>query len=290
MKTEAGGRWGRGGPGTLGVAARPRDLLVVGGGPAGLELAALAAESGHRVSLWEADGRLGGQLATVASAPSFERYGDYIGWQERRLSRLGVEVRLNERADVASVLDHDPDVVAVATGARPHRPLLPGFDLPHVVDAAEVVAGSVVVGKSVAIIARDDHLPPLTVADMLSGRGHQVTLIYGAPTPGQSLGRYIAGGILARLHRRGVEFRQLEEVRSITPQSLEVRNVYSFASDRLTGFESVVLACGADSDDALFQELRGRVPELHVLGDAFAPRRLSHVTRQAYALAEALVD
>src|SRR5699024_4323105 len=71
VKTESFGRWGQGDPGTLGVAARPRTLLVVGGGPAGLELAGLTAESGHRVTLWEARDRLGGQLATAAKAPSF---------------------------------------------------------------------------------------------------------------------------------------------------------------------------------------------------------------------------
>ncbi|CAM3275520.1 FAD-dependent oxidoreductase [Nocardioides dubius] len=290
VKTEALGRWGQGGPGTLGVAARPRDLLVVGGGPAGLELAALAAESGHRVALWEASGRVGGQLATVAQAPSFERYASYLDWQRRRLARLGVEVRLDTRADAASVLDHGADVVAVATGAHPHRPPLPGFDLSHVVDAAAVLEGGSQVGKRVAIVAQDDHLTPLTVADLLSERGHVVTLVYGAPTPGQAMGRYMVGGILARLHKRGVTFRQLEEVRAITPTAIEVRNVYSFGSQLLVGFDSVVLACGADSDDGLFQELRGRVPELHVLGDAYAPRRLSHVTRQAYALAEALLE
>ncbi|MDQ6523427.1 FAD-dependent oxidoreductase [Nocardioides sp. LHD-245] len=285
VKTEAQGRWGEG---DLGVAASPRKLLVIGGGPAGLELAALAAESGHQVALWEAGERLGGQLATVANAPTFDKYGEYLTWQEARLARLGVDVRRATTATVESVVAAEAEVVAVATGARPHRPVLPGVDLPHVVDAADVLGGTATVGDRVLIIARDDHLPPLTVADLLAGQGRQVTLVYGAQQPGQQLGRYILGGVLARLHKQKVEFRHLEEVRAIHADGVDVRHVYTFESQRLSGYDTVVLACGADSDDTLFQQLQGKVPELHVLGDAYAPRRLSFATRQAYALAEVL--
>jgi NADPH-dependent 2,4-dienoyl-CoA reductase/sulfur reductase-like enzyme len=261
---------------------------VVGAGPAGLELAALAAESGHRVRVWEAAERVGGQLATAAQAPTFERYADYLTWQSARLERLGVDVRLGMRASADDVVAAGADVVAIATGARPHRPALPGVDLPHVADAADVLAGTAELGHRVLVVARDDHLPPLTVADLLSEWGHDVTLVYGAAQPGQLLGRYILGGILARLHRRGVRFRQLEEVRAIRPGGVDVRHVYTFATTALDGVDSVVLACGADSDAALHAELVGRVPALHLLGDAYAPRRLSFATRQAYALAELL--
>ncbi|MBM0124233.1 NAD(P)-binding protein [Pimelobacter simplex] len=285
VKTEASGRWGEG---ALGVAATPRDLLVVGAGPAGLELAALAAESGHRVRVWEAADRVGGQLATAAQAPTFERYADYLTWQSARLERLGVDLRLGMRASADDVVAAGAEVVAIATGARPHRPALPGIDLPHVADAADVLAGTAELGRRILVVARDDHLPPLTVADLLSERGHDVTLVYGAAQPGQLLGRYILGGILARLHRRGVRFRQLEEVRAIRPGGVDVRHVYTFATTPLEGVDSVVLACGADSDATLHAELVGRVPELHLLGDAYAPRRLSFATRQAYALAELL--
>ncbi|MER6983664.1 NAD(P)-binding protein, partial [Streptomyces carpinensis] len=93
--SEVNGRWGR--------AARPRRLLVVGGGPAGMELAGLAAESGHSVELWEADQELGGQLRIAAQARSYEQYSRYLGWQAARLERSGVEVRLGHRATADDV-------------------------------------------------------------------------------------------------------------------------------------------------------------------------------------------
>ncbi|MEW2354403.1 NAD(P)-binding protein [Spirillospora sp. NPDC029432] len=283
---EVEGPWGR--------ASRPRSLLVVGGGPAGMELAGLAAESGHAVELWEAADELGGQLRIAAKAPSYEQYARYLAWQAGRLDRAGVKVRLGHRATAADVTAVGADIVAVATGATAYRPPIDGIGGPNVADGREILTGAATPGERVLVIAQDDHLPPLSLADHLSERGHQVTLVYGTAQPGQLLGRYILGGILARLHKRGVAFRQLEEVVAIHPDGVRVRNVYSLATEDLRGFDTIALSCGGDSDAALFGELRelppGRLPELHVLGDAYAPRRLVNATRQAYALARLLAE
>jgi thioredoxin reductase len=287
VATERHGRWGQDGWGT---AAHPRWLLVVGGGPAGMELAGLAAESGHRVELWEADARLGGQLRIAALAPSYGKYADYLDWQERRLGRAGVTVRLGRRATADAVAEAGADVVVVATGATPHRPDVPGIDLPHVVDIRDVLRGTATVGQRVLVVAQDDHLPPLSLADTLSEQGRDVTLLYGSAQPAQQLGRYILGGILTRLIRRGVTFRHLEELVGIAPDAVSVRNVYSQLTQDLGGYDTVALACGGDSDAGLFVALQDRLPEVHVLGDAYAPRRLVFATRQAYALAQQLAE
>jgi NADPH-dependent 2,4-dienoyl-CoA reductase/sulfur reductase-like enzyme len=253
-----------------------------------MELAALAAESGHRVRLWEATDVLDGQLRLATRTPGYEQYATYLDWQERRLDRVGVEVLLGRRASVEEVAGAGADVVAVATGAVSYRPRIPG--VAHAVDIREVLEGRVEVGPRVLIVAQDDHLPPLSLADLLSERGHEVTVVYATAAPAAQLGRYILGGILARLHRRGVRFRHLEEVTAIAPGAVEVRNVYSRAVQQVADLDSVVLACGGAADSALYEELRTRLPEVHVLGDAFAPRRLVSATRQAYALAKILRD
>jgi pyruvate/2-oxoglutarate dehydrogenase complex dihydrolipoamide dehydrogenase (E3) component len=242
------------------------------------------------VELWEADAQLGGQLRVAALAPSYGKYATYLDWQEQRLDRLGVTVRLDQRATADDVAAAGADVVVVATGATPHRPGVPGIDLPHVVDIRDVLRGTAAVGDLVLIVAQDDHLPPLSLADALSEQGRDVTLLYGSAQPAQQLGRYILGGILTRLLRRGVVFRHLEELVAIAPDTVTVRNVYSQVTQELGGFDTVALACGGDSDAGLFDELRDRVPEVHMLGDAYAPRRLVFATRQAYALAQQLAE
>ena len=267
----------------------PRSLLVVGGGPAGMELAALTRESGFDVTLWEAADELGGQLRYAAMAPRHEMYAAYLDWQARRLRDLGVDVKLGHRATADEVAALSADVVAVATGATPRIPQIPGADGPSVVDVREVLAGRASVGARVLVVAQDDHVAPLSVADLLSGQGHEVVLTYATAGPAPLLGRYIVGGILGRLDAQGVRMRFMEEVVAIRGSEVVVRNVYSLREETVGGFDSVVLACGSVSDSALYDELKPRLGSVHVLGDAYAPRRLVFATKQAYALAELLV-
>ncbi len=174
-----------------------RSLLVVGGGPAGMELAALARETGFAVHLWEAEEELGGALRYAALAPRHEGYAAYLAWQIHRLHELGVAVELGVRADAKKVLTKGADVVAVATGAVPRIPDIPGVDLAHVVDARDVLAGRAEPGHRALVIAQDDHVAPLSVADFLGARGHEVTVVYATQVAAPLLGRYIIGGSLA---------------------------------------------------------------------------------------------
>lgn len=269
-------------------SAAPKRLLIIGGGPAGLELAGLAAESGHSVDLWEAQEHLGGQLRIAVAAPRHERFGQYLDWQQHRLQNLGVKIRLDQAATAEDVLAEDADVVAVATGASARRPPIAGAQSESVLEIRDVLSGKAAAGRRVVIVAQDDHMPPLAVADHLSSRGHDVTVIYATAGPAQLLGRYIVGGILGRLSTQKVRFRFMEEVTAITAETVTTRNVYSGVGESLGGFDSVVLACGGVSESALFEALRGSRDNVHLLGDAFAPRRLVFATRQAYALAKLL--
>ncbi|WP_447643379.1 hypothetical protein [Nocardioides zeae] len=122
--------------------------------------------------------------------------------------------------------------------------------------------------------------------------GHDVHVVYATHQPAPLLGRYIIGGILGRLDARDVRMTFMEEVVRIDRDRVTTRHVYSWR-ERVHDFtfDSVVLTCGSVADPALHDELRASddVPELHVLGDAYAPRRLVFATRQAWALAEQLV-
>ncbi|MFW6773928.1 FAD-dependent oxidoreductase [Nocardioides sp. CPCC 205120] len=267
-----------------------RRLLVVGGGPAGMELAALAAEGGMEVELREAEPELGGQLRYVVRAPRHEGYARYLDWQVRRLSRLGVTLRLGERVTADDVRAAGADVVAVATGAGPRRPDIRGADAPHVLDVRDVLAGTAAPGRRVLVVAQDDHVAPLSVADHLAGAGHDVHVVYATHQPAPLLGRYIIGGILGRLDAQDVRMTFMEEVVDIGRHGVTTRNVYSWRERPLDAeFDSVVLACGSVPDPRLYDELKDELPEVHVLGDAYAPRRLVFATRQAWALAQQLV-
>ncbi len=308
----------------------PLDVLVVGGGPAGSELAAQCAEQGHRVRLWERSGTIGGAINIARLARGNRTYGDWVAWQADRLARLGVDVRLGRAAAADDVAAAGADLVAICTGASPRIPPIPGVDQPHVFTAAAALrltaaltvanlsgqesnsaehvttssgsgsgsgtgggggpggGGGLGLGRHVVVIAEDDGPAPLSVSDHLAGLGHRVTLIHQSAAPSPLVGKYSNGGMFARLIDGGVELLAMTRVVGIDGPKLELASSYGTRRSTLEGVDSVVLCAGSIPDDTLYRQLKGRVPRLHVLGDAFAPRRMVFATRQASALAETL--
>ena len=271
------------------TTSRPRSILVVGGGPAGTELAALCAEQGHRVRLWDRNERLGGLLSVAALVRANTKYQRWIDWQIDRLDRLGVEVTLGRTATVDDVLAADADVVAIATGATPRLPAIPGIDQPHVFTAGAVIKGLATPGRRVVVIAEDDGPAPLSVSDHLAGLGHQVTLVFQTAGPAPLVGKYSIGSMLARLIDGGVELVPMARAVAIDGSIVHLASSYGTRLWTLDDVDSVVVVAGGIPADGLWRELKGRHPSVHLLGDAFAPRRVVFATRQAFALARSLL-
>ncbi len=269
----------------LARTTNPLSVLVVGGGPAGTTLAALATERGHSVRLWEQRDALGGALRVAATAEINTLFHTWIDYQSGRLDDLGVTVELGRTATVESVLESGADVVAVATGGRPRLPGIPGEALPHVSTFVQALTGAVPLGRRIAMIVEDDFLAPLTTADHLAGLGHEVTFIHQTPGPGPLVGKYSAGAWYARLDAKGVRYAPQTRVVEIRDGDLVLENTYSGRRFDSEPFDSVVLACGGTGVDELYVGLLGRHPRVHLLGDAFAPRRVTFATKQAYELA-----
>ncbi|MFO1427756.1 MAG: FAD-dependent oxidoreductase [Steroidobacteraceae bacterium] len=261
---------------------------MVGGGPAGLELAIRLGERGHRVRIWEREHALGGQLRLAAAAPDNAALGEYLEFQQERLVQLGIEIELGRTATVDSIVAARPDAVAIATGARARRLEVPGADAPFVIEGRELLAGRATPGRRVALIAMEDHQQPLAIAHWLVARGHELEIVYASAAVAPLVGKYSIGAILGRISSGGARFRVMERVVAIEPGRLHTRNIFSGAAATVDGFDSVVLACGGTAEAALYAPVRALIPDTHILGDAYAPRRLWFATRQAHALAMAL--
>ncbi len=155
-------------------AAPGKKVVVVGGGPAGLEAARVAAERGHKVVLFEAAPKPGGQIRLAAQTTWRKDLIQIVDWREAELDRLGVDLRCNIYAEAADVLAENPDHVFVATGGLPSEQSFPGADL--AVSCWDILSGDVRAEAQVLICDHTGRHEAVATADLLSARGHKVTL------------------------------------------------------------------------------------------------------------------
>jgi 2,4-dienoyl-CoA reductase-like NADH-dependent reductase (Old Yellow Enzyme family) len=270
-------------------AAEPRRILVVGGGPAGLECAAAAAERGHRVVLVDRRIALGGMLIPVAEASRQAEIGKYIDHMRRRIAGLDIELRLGVEADADLVRKIAPEAIVIATGAA-YRGGIAGDGPGRVVDAAQALADPAALGAHVVIDGGlDDHLPPLVLADYFVRLGRRVTLLTANLSPGQALEVASLVMLTKRLLDYDVDIRPTTAAVALRGTELAIRNSLTNKSGRIAGVDSVITLGPRVPDGGLASMLKPlRIPT-HVIGDALSPRRMVHATLDGARLGRTLV-
>jgi mycofactocin system FadH/OYE family oxidoreductase 2 len=288
----AAGREGRfGGP--LPPADSPGRWLVAGGGPAGLKAAATLAERGHEVTLVEQAEQLGGQVNLILRTPGREEFRWLVTDLERRLDRVGVDVRLHTEATPALIRELAPDGVVVATGALPSRtgfssvnPLvetLPGVDQDNVFTAWDVLLDERPVGRRVVVLDDDGTRAVAGVCEVLLDRGSDVELVsrWNALFP-TTLTTLDMAHLYSRLLGKGLAYRLNAWASAIEGDRVAVFNLYTGAPETIEDVDTVVLVAGAKANDGLYLELKGQVENLHRIGDCVAPRKLDHAIYEGY--------
>ncbi|MBL7126856.1 MAG: FAD-dependent oxidoreductase [Dehalococcoidales bacterium] len=259
-------------------AAKPRKVLVVGGGPAGMEAARVAALRGHQVTLWEKESRLGGQLIQAAIAPHKDRIAPLYKYLETQLQKLGVKIQPGKEATAAAVAEFNPEAVVVATGVKPFVPDISGLDKVKVVQAGDVLEGKVKVGQKVAIIGGE--LVGCETAEFLADRGRQVTVMRRGAEMATSIGPSNRDFFLSRLLDKGVTL--LREVRydGVSPEGVIITT--KDGEKRTIEADTVVLAAGFVSDAALYKAIKDRVSEVYCIGDCVEPRTIRDAISEGF--------
>jgi 2,4-dienoyl-CoA reductase (NADPH2) len=260
--------------------AKPKKVFVIGGGPAGMEAAAGAAERGHQVTLFEKGGRLGGNLL-LAAVPSYKcEISNLTNYLEARLKKSGAQIRLNQEVDEETIAEGKPEVVLVAVGATPLIPNIPGVNGENVVTALEVLGGEREVGEHVVIVG--GGMIGCEAAEYLAYKGKQVTILEMLERIGADIGMTTRWVIMQRLRNAGIAMETKAKVEEITDKGVMASrdgSVEFFTAD------SVVLAVGLVPRNELAQRLEGRNTECHCIGDCTKAQKIIQAIEDGFHIA-----
>ena len=272
-------------------AAKPKKVVIAGGGPAGMEAARVAALRGHQVTLYEKDRKLGGQLIQAAIPPHKSELNALTTYLATQMKKRKVKVVLGKALTPEEVKKVKPDVVICATGVKPLIPEeeVPGLNtLSNVVSAEDVLMGKAKVGDRVLVIGGD--LVGCEVAEFLADKGKQVTVTRRSRFMADKMNPDMRMILVDRLKQKGVRLVpgvQYQEA-SDTGVRVHVRggitSMAEIAADAMKNIvaDTIVLAAGSTPDTDLAQTLEGKAPEVHSIGDCVEPRRILEAMREGW--------
>jgi 2,4-dienoyl-CoA reductase (NADPH2) len=291
---------------TLVKIEAPLNITVVGGGAAGMSAAVAAAERGHRVTLHESGNHLGGQLLLAGAPPGREEFIELAADLERQLELSGTTVVFNSTVDEQFLKESAPDAVIIATGGVPITPPIPGAELPHVVQAWDVLTENVATGRRIVIIGGGavgiETALLLAEKGTLSGEALKFLLVHGAENVedlyglatrgskevvviemlaelGKNFGKSTRWGMMQDVERFGVKTRTTTRVIAITSDFVEIEQ--DGISEKIPA-DTVVLAVGTRSHNLLHKAVEASGIPFRIVGDALKPAMVYDAIHQGF--------
>jgi 2,4-dienoyl-CoA reductase-like NADH-dependent reductase (Old Yellow Enzyme family) len=257
--------------GHLKPSKAPKRILVAGGGPAGMKAAAVASDRGHDVTLYEAGRQLGGQALIAQLVPGRAEFGGIVTNLTRELENLGVRVERNTPVTRQLVEQEQPDLVIIATGAKPFWPEFDHDDDIQVTDAWQVLCNQVSTGSSALVTDWRADWIGIGVAEKLARDGVRVKLAVNGIHAGESLQSYVRDHSVARIKELGVDIIPDKRLYGSVGDTVFLQDIADGAAYSIEGLDSLVLCQGHHPVCELSNSLDGLV-ETRSIGDCLAPR------------------
>ncbi|MDO6563302.1 FAD-dependent oxidoreductase [Amphritea sp. 1_MG-2023] len=248
-----------------------KKVMIIGGGPAGLKAASIAAGAGHKVTLYEASKQLGGQVNIAQKVIGRAEFGGLATNLTRECEIAGVDVVRNTKVDRSLVEREQPDVVIIATGATPYIPEFENYGEMQVVNNWQILNEEVVPGASVVIADWKCDWVGMGLAQQLAGNGHKVRLAVNGVCAGELLQSYVRTSMIATLHRLEVEVIPYMRLFGCDDDTVYMQHTASGDAVMLEEVDTLVLSYGQQPTSTLAEEISD-LAEVHTIGDALAAR------------------
>jgi 2,4-dienoyl-CoA reductase-like NADH-dependent reductase (Old Yellow Enzyme family) len=251
---------------------KKKRILIAGGGPGGMKAAAVAAERGHDVTVYEATERLGGQALLAQLLPTRAEFGGIVTNLTREMQLAGAKVVTRTKVTRALVDELKPDAVIIATGAKPRAGEIEGIETGHVVNAWQVIKNEVNVGTSVVIADWRCDWIGMGIAEKLARAGCRVRLAVDGYMPGQRIHQYVRDQWWGELQKLNVEIIPLARLYGVDGDTVYLQHATNGEPIVLEGVDTLVASLGHERVDGLADELETWSGEVHMIGDCLTPR------------------
>lgn len=254
------------------IGGPSRAVMVIGGGPAGMKAAAVAAQRGHAVTLYEKSGHLGGQAVLAQALPGRAEFGGIITNLSGEMALAGVTVKTGTALSLADIERCPPDAIIVATGARSVIPVFEGMDDAHVVDAWDVIRGDANIGHSVVVSDWRCDWTGLGVAEKLARDGCRVKLCVNGTVAGEQIQGIVRDLWNGELHRLGVEVVPYTSLFGADGTTVYMKHTITGDPIILEDIDTVVTCHAAYPETTLWTQVKGLGIPLSAIGDCVSPR------------------